>query len=65
MLLTIDETAALLKMTTRSVRRAWYDGSIPKPIRVGRRSIRWRKDELDTFLASQPGASRPQTKEFA
>ncbi|WP_373653285.1 helix-turn-helix transcriptional regulator [Schlesneria sp. DSM 10557] len=59
MLITIEGVSEMLHLTTRGVRDAWYQGRIPAPIRVGRRSIRWRLDELEKFIASQPGAVRP------
>ncbi len=62
MLITIDDVAERLKKTTRAVRDDWYAGRIPAPIRIGRRSIRWRLEELEAFIANQPGAVRP-TKE--
>ena len=64
-LITIDEVAKMLQLTTRSVRHAWYSGLLPKPIRVGRRSIRWRLAEVEAFLTKQTGASRPRKKELA
>jgi len=65
MLMTIDEIAELMKITTRSVRQRWYDGVIPKPIRIGRRSIRWRRAEVEAFIAAKTGASRPAQKELS
>ncbi|WP_373651621.1 helix-turn-helix transcriptional regulator [Schlesneria sp. DSM 10557] len=59
MLLRIEDVSERLHLTPRAVRTAWYEGRIPAPIRVGRRSIRWRLDELEKFIASQPGAVRP------
>jgi excisionase family DNA binding protein len=59
-LLTIREVAELLGMSESSVRRAWYDGNFPKPIRLGRRGLRWRRDDVESFLANKPGVQRPQ-----
>ena len=53
MLLKIDEVAAMMKTTTRSIRRQWYDGTLPAPIRFGKRGIRWRATELATFIESK------------
>ena len=62
MLITIEDVAEMLHLTTRAVRMAWYDNKIPAPIRIGRRSIRWRREEIELYIANQPGAVRP-TKE--
>lgn len=59
MLITIEEVAEMLRLTTRAVRMAWYDNKIPAPIRIGRRSIRWKREEVVSHIANQPGATRP------
>jgi len=59
-LLNIDEVAALLAVSRSTVRAAWYAGQLPAPIRVGRRGIRWRSDELAEFIAAREPAANPQ-----
>lgn len=62
MLLTIDEVAAQWRTTRSSVRRMWYAGLCPKPIRIGRRGIRWRKADVEEFLASRQQLPQPAEK---
>lgn len=58
-LLTIDEVADLLGTSRSNVRACWYAGAIPAPIRVGRRGIRWRADELQQFISAAQPAPKP------
>ena len=52
-LLTIDELAAILSCSRSHIRRLWHVGTLPAPIRLGRRSIRWRVADLQEFVESQ------------
>lgn len=61
----IDAVALMLGVSRSTCRRMWYAGQIPKPIRLGRRSIRWRVSDIHQFIASQPAASKPKAKEPA
>lgn len=40
-LLTARETAELLRVDQRTLRRLVHEGSVPPPVRIGRRAIRW------------------------
>lgn len=53
-LLRLPEVAALLDRSLCSVRRAWYAGELPAPIRVGRRGVRWRRVDLEQFISAAP-----------
>ncbi len=35
-------------------RSKYFCADFPKPIRIGKRSVRWFEDELDQYLASCP-----------
>ena len=59
----IDAVASLIGVSRSTCRRMWYAGQLPKPIRLGRRSIRWRVSDLSQFIESQPAASQPTAKE--
>jgi len=48
-LLTIAEAADRLRVTTRFIRMLIADGTLPA-LRLGRRSIRLRKDDVDRVL---------------
>ena len=46
-----------------AIRRDWYSGLIPAPVRVGRRSIRWRISEiLQWEAAQQPYTPEPKER---
>jgi len=59
-LLNIDQVAALLAVSRSSVRNAWYSNRLPPPIRIGRRGIRWRADELAEFINAREPAKKPE-----
>ena len=61
----IKAVALLLGVSRSTSRRMWYAGQLPAPIRLGRRSIRWRVSDIHQFIASQPAASQPTEKEPA
>lgn len=48
-LLTIDQVANLLQVSTRSVRRMRATGAIPAPILIGK-SVRWRSEDFRTWI---------------
>ncbi|MBS2031607.1 MAG: helix-turn-helix domain-containing protein [Deltaproteobacteria bacterium] len=58
-LLTVDEVAALFKMTRRAVYAAVERGHLPGVVRLGgaRRSIRFRRARLIEFLRENSVAS--------
>jgi predicted DNA-binding transcriptional regulator AlpA len=45
--------AALLKIDERTLRRLRAAGEIPEPIMLGRRKPRWRRHEIDAWLAER------------
>lgn len=50
MLLTVAEVAELLTVSTRTV-WAWVaDGTLPEPMRKGKRWTRWRRKDVEAFL---------------
>ena len=52
-LLTVNDVAKRMKLSTRSVWRLVDTGSIVAPIKIGG-SIRWRSTDFNRWLASQP-----------
>ena len=52
--LTAFQVSKLLCLGTKTVRRLSRKGHLPAPILVGG-SIRWRRSDLDAWLAEQPG----------
>ena len=56
-LLTVDAVAALLAVSTRTVRRMADSGAMPRPVRLSS-LIRWRRDDVDQWLADGCPACR-------
>ena len=52
-LLTVNDVAKRMKLSTRSVWRLVEAGSIVSPIKIGG-SIRWRSTDFNHWLASKP-----------
>lgn len=48
-LLTIQQVAKLLQVSTRSVRRFRATGKLPAPILIGK-SVRWRGEDLQKWI---------------
>lgn len=49
------QLAAYLNVGLRSVWRWVHDGTLPQPIRITDRVVRWRKSEVDSHLAARQG----------
>lgn len=52
-LLTTEELAAWLAVSTMSVKRWNADGIGPKTVRAGQRALRYRKDDVLAWLESR------------
>jgi excisionase family DNA binding protein len=48
-LLTVDDVAELLKVSTRHVWKLLSAGRFPQPIRIGR-SVRWRRADVENWI---------------
>jgi excisionase family DNA binding protein len=48
-LLTKEQLAAKLQLSTRTVYRKWQDGEIPPPIKLGS-VVRWRSDVIEQWI---------------
>ena len=55
-LMTLDEVLALTRMSKSNLYRKIALGLFPKPIRLGPRTVRWRRWEVEGWIASRPGA---------
>lgn len=49
-LLTVGEVAKLLGASQRSVWAWASSGKIPRPLRIGHRSVRWRRRDIQEWL---------------
>ena len=54
----VSDVADLLKSSTRHVRRLADSGALPRPVHIGR-LVRWRKADVDQWLAA--GCPRVRT----
>ena len=52
-LLTSDELLKKFQISRTTLFRWVKAGSFPSPVRIGRRTIRWRADEIDEFVKSR------------
>ena len=50
--LTVRDVAAMLNVTSRTIWRLSASGRIPRPVRIGPKSPRWRESTLIGFLDS-------------
>jgi excisionase family DNA binding protein len=50
-LLTRKQVAAILRLHERTVRTRVRSGELPEPIKVGKRSIRWRRETIEAWIA--------------
>ena len=48
--MSVKTLAEYLDMTEKAVRRRLERGDLPEPIRAGRRTIRWRRTDIDNWL---------------
>ena len=63
-LLTVNDVAKRMKLSTRSIWRLVDAGSIVSPIRIGG-SIRWRSTDFNLWLASQPSEEERTQKKLS
>ena len=52
-LMTRNEVAALLRTTPRQISNMMARGQIPPPVRVAGLGVRWRRSEIDAWIAAQ------------
>ncbi len=60
-LLTVDDVARVLQVSTRSVRRLVDEGHCPPPVKVSRRLIRWEPKAVHEWIASGCPRCRKRT----
>lgn len=63
-LLTVNDVAKRMKLSTRSIWRLVDAGSIVSPIKIGG-SIRWRSTDFNHWLASQPSEKERTQKKLS
>ena len=55
-LLTTKDVAERLKVSTEAVRQMYYRGSIPAPLKIGRRAY-WRENDFEAWIARRADAA--------
>lgn len=60
-LLSRPQVEAMTGLSCSTLYRLMAAGSFPAPIRVGARAVRWRRSDLESFLADCPKAG-PETR---
>lgn len=57
LLLPRAEVERLTGLSTSSLYRAMRQGDFPEPLRISARAVRWRSDEIRTWIEDRPRAS--------
>jgi excisionase family DNA binding protein len=52
-LLSPKEVAALLRITTKTLRAHTQKGTIPQPVRLGPRTLRWSREVITAFMRGE------------
>ncbi len=55
--LRLDEVLKLCAVSKAFVYREMRAGRFPRPVRIGRRAVRWRLHEVVKWMESRPSAS--------
>lgn len=50
--LTDKQVASIFKLTRPSIWRLVKEGRIPQPVKIAANSTRWRKSDIDKFIAT-------------
>ena len=63
-LLTRQQVEKITALSCSSLYRLMSIGEFPRPVRIGPRSVRWRRETLAAFLSDRPVAG-PETRTAA
>ena len=53
-LMTRPEVEAVVGLSCSAIYRLMSEGLFPRPIRIGKRAVRWRSDDVLAYLDSRP-----------
>ena len=56
-LLTIREVCAIAGVSRSSIYTGINEGHFPRPVRLGRKAIRWRASDIEKWLAELPASN--------
>ena len=57
-LLTVEDVARALAVSTRTVWRLVSAGELPPPQRIGKRLRRWRASDIEAYVEGKPKKTR-------
>ncbi len=46
-------------LSCASIYRLMSEGRFPRPIRIGRRAVRWKAEDVSDWLESRPASNSP------
>ncbi len=53
-LLRVEEVVALIRRSRSSIARDVASGAFPAPLRIGRRAMAWREEDVFAWMDSRP-----------
>ncbi|MYC31434.1 MAG: AlpA family phage regulatory protein [Chloroflexi bacterium] len=56
-LLTIRDVCSIARISRTMVYSAMNEGRFPRPVRLGRKTIRWRASDIEKWLADLPASN--------
>ena len=59
-LLRCRAVSELVQLSVPSIYRKMAEGTFPRPIKVGARAVRWRREAIESWLNEQPAGGGAQ-----
>ena len=51
-LLTLQQVANILRVSTQTLRRYMSKGGFPQPVRIGKKGVRWVQNEIVAYMST-------------
>jgi prophage regulatory protein len=58
----LDAVCSMFSVTRQTIRRWYIAGRFPRPIRIGRRRLLWRVEDVNAAIAEQAGHPVKETE---
>ena len=55
-LMRLEEVLSYTGLSRSELYRQIQEGTFPRPVRVGKRAVRWRESEVEEWIAERPRA---------
>ena len=55
-LMRLEEVLGYTGLSRSELYRQIQDGTFPRPVKVGKRAVRWRESEVEEWIAERPRA---------